>query len=470
MRLTSLLFGALALCACVKEVPKPAAEPPDAGSSEAELVLPRLDAVEREVLGVLRANDEALWKTWTTGAPLELAANLKGHEALVSKDTVDLLRRARESRPDDGERIDALSRWIIGRMLVDGTATETEAITSLEASATFLVDGKEFAWRDLGKTLVSEKSALKRRQIWVGSHEVARKLDALIAARDQKVASLLASLGEPTPLEYAARSRGFELAKLERSAEDALASTDEAWKSTLQALSDVEVKLPASQLMRSDFPRLLKVPAAIDAEFPKAKIATRVVQTLGALGVYGQPGLTLDLAENTRKNPLPLTVVPTPGDVRVSIRPFGGLRDQQLALAEVGAALQLKKMATEPSYKGRLASPLAAQIEAEKFGALLSDRAWLGANEVQNADAIVKTVEAQRLFLLRRTAGVVLARLSTARAPDEAAARSTYVTVMSLAMGVTLGPDEGARWRVETDDFLRSATQLEAMLAASSSK
>ncbi|MBL8916209.1 MAG: hypothetical protein JNM17_36250 [Archangium sp.] len=461
----------MTFCACVKEVPvvSKAPEPVDAGLSEADLILPKVDAIEREVIDVLRVNDEALWKSWTTGAPLDLPANAKGHEALLGKNTLDVLRRARELRPKDTERIDALSRWITGEALVRGVATETEAITSLEASATFLVDGKEFAWRDLGKTLLSERSAVKRRSIWVASHEVALKLDALIARRDQKATEVLASLGEPGPLEYAARSRGFELAQLEKRAEDALAASDEEWKATLQALSDLDVKLPAVQLTRGDFPRLLKVPAAIDAEFPKAKVATRLIQTLGALGEYGKPGLTLDLAEAAKKNPLPLTVAPASNDVRVSIRPLGGLRDQQLALAEVGAALQLKKMAAEPVFRGRLASPLAAQTESERFAALLTDGSWLSANEVKDTAAVIKSVKAQRLFMLRRAAGLVLARLAASRAADEAAARSAFVTVMTLAMGVTLSAEEGARWRVETDDFLRSATLLEAMLAAQAS-
>lgn len=461
----------MTLGACVKEVPvvSTAPEAVDAGPTEADLALPKIAAIEREVLDVLRVNDEALWKSWTTGAPLDLPANAKGHEALLSKETLELLRRARTLRPQDAERIDTLARWITGEALVRGLVVETEAITSLEASATFLVDGKEFAWRELGKTLLNEKSAVKRRSIWVASHEVAIKLDALIARRDQKATEVLASLGEPGPLQYAARSRGFELEQLEKRAEDALAASDEEWKTTLQALSDVEVKLPAAQLTRGDFPRLLKVAAPIDAEFPKAKIATRLIQTLGVLGVYGKPGLTLDLAEAAKKNPLPLTVAPASNDVRVSIRPLGGLRDQQLALAEIGAALQLKSMAAEPVFRGRLASPLAAQTESERFAALLADPAWLTANEVKDTAAVIKTVKAQRLFMLRRAAGLVLARLEASRAADETAARAAFVTVMTHAMGVTLPAEEGVRWRVETDDFLRSATLLEAMLAAQAS-
>ncbi|MFT3706287.1 MAG: hypothetical protein QM817_01345 [Archangium sp.] len=224
---------------------------------------------------------------------------------MISKDTLDVLRKARTLRPADAERIDALTRWITGEALVRGLSAETEAITNLEASATFLVEGKEFAWRDLGKQLVSEKSALKRRAIWQASHEVAARLDALMARREAKAGEVLTALGEPSAslLDYAARSRGFALEDISKRAEDVLAKTDEEWKTTLQALSDVEVKLPASGLSRGDFPKLLRVPAAVDAEFPKAKIATRLVQTLGTLGVYGKPGLTLESRRGGEEEP-----------------------------------------------------------------------------------------------------------------------------------------------------------------------
>jgi hypothetical protein len=150
----------------------------------------------------------------------------------------------------------------------------------------------------------------------------------------------------------------------------------------------------------------------------------------------------------------------------MSIRPLGGLKDQQLALAELGSALALHAMAKEPAFKGRLAAPLAAQVSAERFASLLMDKAWLTANEVKDPDAVIALVKAHRLFAVRRAAGLVLARLEAARAADDAAARAAFVTVMTHALGVALTPEEGSRWRVETDDFLRSATQLEAMLRA----
>jgi hypothetical protein len=184
------VLGVFLLTACPKSAPPPDVKPveqADAGTTEAELIAPKVDALEAEVLAVVKAVDEALWQHWTAGAPLDLAAATKGHDALFSKDSLALLRRARALRPNDARRLDDLSRWLTGELLARGVAAESEALANLEASATFTLDGKELVFRDLSKLLVSEKSAVKRRALWAASHAAAQRLDAAIARRDEKL-------------------------------------------------------------------------------------------------------------------------------------------------------------------------------------------------------------------------------------------------------------------------------------------
>ncbi len=465
------IFGLLlVLAGCPKNAPiaDVTAAPFDAGVTEAERLGAQADALEKEVAQVVRAIDDALWRHWTTGAPLDLPARTKGHDALFSRQSLTTLRRARELRPADAERLGNLERWLGGELLARGVFAESEALANLEASTTFTVDGKELPWRDLNKLLVSEKSAVKRRALWNGSHAAALRIEAAIVRRDEKMKAVLIALELPSPLDFAADTRGLDLDALQKSAEDVLTITDAEWTSTLQALSDATVKLPVSALTRGDLPRLLKAPEVVDAEFPKGKVAARAVQTLGTLGVYGKPGLTLDLAEAAKKNPLPLTVAPGPNDVRVSLKPVGGLRDQESVLGELGAALSLHAERSGSFALDRLGNPTEALRSSELLASLVTEDAWLLANEVNNRPQVIAAARAQRLFLVRRAAGVVLARLQTQTLADEAAARAKYVTIMSRAMGLKLAATEGARWRVETDDFLRSATQLEALLSAES--
>ncbi len=458
----------LLLAGCPKSTPLSdvGPTPPDAGIAESQLVAAKVDAIEQQAAQVVGAVDEALWQHWTTGAPIDLPAVTRGRETLFSRQSLLTLRRARELKAADPRRLANLEHWLGGELLARGVAAESEALANLEASTTFTVDGKELPWRDLNKLLVSEKSAVKRRALWNGSHAAALRLDAAIVRRDEKVKEVLTSLELPAPLDFAAETRGLDLDALQKSADEVLTRTDAEWKTTLQALNDATVKLPAGALTRGELPRLLKVPELVDAEFPKAKIATRAVQTLGTLGVYGQPGLTLDLAEAAKKNPLPLTVAPSPGDVRVSVKPVGGMRDQQAVLGELGAALTLKGTRSGSFAIDRLGNPAQTLRGSELFGSLLLEDAWLSANEVNNRNQVIAATKAVRLFLLRRAAGVVLAKLETQALFDEAAARAKFVAIMTRATGITLAPEEGARWRLETDDFLRSATQLEAMLGA----
>ena len=92
--------------------------------------------------------------------------------------------------------------------------------------------------------------------------------------------------------------------------------------------------------------------------------------------------------------------------------------------------------------------------------------AWLAEQEVGHRPEVKAAAKAEALYLRRRAAGVVLARLATEGLADEAAARAKFVAITSRALALNLAPEEGARWRLETEDFLRSATQLLAMRAA----
>lgn len=461
--LVCLVSLTLCLAGCLKNIPdeEQDALSIDGGAREAELIGPKVAALEQEIAQVVSAVDEALWQHWTTAAPLDLQKLTADHQSLFSKPSLSLLKRARELRPDETQHLANLEHWLSGELLARAVSAESEALANLEASASFTLDGKDIAWRDLNRILVNEPSAVKRRSLWAASLPTAMRLDAAIAHRDSKVKEALAALELPAALDFAAEARGLDLDALQKTADEVLTSTEAEWKTALETLSQADVKLPISAMTRADLPRLLKMPPGVDNEFPKSRIAPRVLQTMGTLGVYGRSGLTIDLTESAKKKPLPLTVAPAPGDVRSSLKPSGGLLNQEAVLNELGVALTLHALSRD-----RLGQPSKALRTGELFASLVTEDAWLSANEVKDKAAVIAAAKTQRLYLLRRAAGVVLAKLETQLLNDDAEARSKFVTITSRAMGLTPRPEDGARWRLETDDFLRSATQLEAMRAA----
>jgi hypothetical protein len=170
--------------------------PADAG------VNARLEQLEAEAHAAIAEADEALWRHWTQGAPLELKG---GHEGLFSVGTLEYLRT------ETSERARHLEAFVVSELLSRALASDTEAIASLEAGATFTIDGREVAWRDLSRLLLSEKSAVKRRALWTGSLQVVERLSVLLAHRDEKERAVLASLGAPSPLELWAAVREVDV-------------------------------------------------------------------------------------------------------------------------------------------------------------------------------------------------------------------------------------------------------------------
>jgi hypothetical protein len=462
------MFTCLAL-GCPKSVPmeqQPHAVTPDAGLTPELVLAGKVDAIDLEAERVMYAVDAALWTQWTSGAPLDLAKAATGHDALFSKATLETLRTA-QAQHVEAVRARHLELWLLGNLLAHGITAETEALASLEAGASFQLDGREVAWRELPKLLVTEKSAVKRRALWAASQPVVERLDALFAVRDEKAKEVLAAYDVPSPLELDAQTREVNAEALAAVARTVLTQTDEAWKASLKRLSDAELKLPLDALTRADLPRLLKVPAPVDAAFPKGIEAKLAVDTVFELGLAGAPGLTLELTEGSKKKPLPLTVVPAKGDVRVSFRPAGGLRDVTQALGEVGTALALHQAKTGHASTDRLGDPARAMVLAELLSSLVAEPAWLSARGVpaEQHAAIIATAQVNRLFVARRACLGVLLQVETAGL-SEADAHARAAELIGHAYAVKTTALDGLRLPLDLDDGLRAGTTLKSMLVA----
>ncbi len=467
MRRRLAIFSVL-LLGCPKAIPDGRGEGPlsDGGNPEVERLVARVDAIDAEAGVVLAALDDALWRHWTKGQNLELAKATQGHEALFGLPTLEVLRRA-QGLGVESRRAAHLERWILAQALSRALESDTEAVASLEAGATFTLGEKEIPWRDLSRLLINEKSAVKRRALAAGAVSVAERLDGLLAHREDKTAELLAGLSAGSPSQLATATREFDLDAMAATAREVLSATDGTWKSTLQSLSALELKLPLETLTKADLPRLLKVPASVDVAFPRTSVATRAIDTLAGLGLYGRPGLSLELSDGANKRPLPLTVAPSPKDVRVSYKPLGGLRDQTLLLSELGVALALSAASTGHPSTDRLGDPARGSALGALLSWLVMDPAWLSARGVTEAQqpAVIRSARALMLYSVRRAALGVLLHAETVGLGDPEA-KAAAVALEARALGVKVPLGEGASLRLELDDGLRSGTTLKAALAA----
>ncbi len=444
---------------------------PDAGparSPEDQALFNRVTDISTRYRAHLQKVNDALWAHWLTGAPFDLQTLRAPAATLFTRETLQTLRTARSRGVDDDRALLNLEHALTAEAFSQALAEDNALIAGLEASATITVGDKEQPWRELNRQLATEKSAVKRKALWAASLKTAERLNAALARREAHAETVAHDLGLPGFREWAAEARELDLAELATLAERTLEVTDEAWLQILQQRSALDVHLPIDALTRADLPRLMRVPQAIDTEFSKAEQGARVQKTLEAFGATGAPGLTVDVQDLEKKKPLPLTLVQgSPAEVRVSIRPLAGLREQTLALSEVGSALALRGSRAARFETSVLGEQTQALLASQLFGGLTSESAWLEASGIaaEKRSAIVAEAQAQALFALRQAAATVLVRaavdgLSDTEIPIQAAA------VMAHALSVKHTPADGVRWRIDADEVMRAAAVLRASLQA----
>jgi hypothetical protein len=437
----------LCLAACVT-APAPAPTPvaPTVHTpTEAEALAAKMPALVAHAAAVLKARDAAVWAFWVGGPPVSFDQAWSGHEVLLSDDTLKAVRRARELKAFDPVQLDGLEALVVSERVGRAVREAESALANLEASARFTFEGREVLYRELSTTLATEKSASRRAALWAASAPAAEKIAAAAAQRDVKAAEALGAMGL-TPEAFAAMVHGLDVEAYGQWADRFLQATDARWKARLNR---------AQATSPADLPAMLKASSQLDAAFPKAKEAERGTQLLAGLGLYGLGGLTLDLNDAPRKQPLPLTLAPVgSSDVRLSFRPRGGFKDQQLLLAELGRALAMR-------HAPEAALPLrrrCTEVTAALFGSLLTNRAWL---DEQGLTAPIATQGAElgldaRLLSIRTAAGALLVELA-----DPPAAQ-----FWASAKGFAPAPDDLWRWRIESEPSFAAVETLRAQTEA----
>ncbi|HVP60550.1 MAG TPA: chromosome segregation protein SMC [Myxococcaceae bacterium] len=465
-RLSHLLL-ALVLAACAGQpVPPatPAASP--AGTSERDALAPAVADLSSKAEALLRAQDELVWKHWTEGVPADLAKTYVGTEGWLTPEAVGKVGRLRALTTDGRERrgLDHLHAYLAGEWMAQQLAEVSDAIAALEQSLTFKVAGTDRPYRNLESILGAEKSALRRRQIYEAATPAVEKVSALLERRGARAAELLPALNLE-PAAWTTELREASPDQLGALADTVLTRTQDAWTAALTRLAQRELQLPLDRIGRQDLPRLVRLPPT--EGFKRAEVVPRVRSTLGPLQLdpAALTSVTLDAGDAPRKNPRGLVLgVVVPTDVRISLRPVGGARDQRSALHEFGHAVH---DAFTEERRFELAK-LGNRTNAEAFAALLesltTEPAWLEQAGL-SPDASrpwVQGVAVQELFLVRRAAGKVLFNLAAGR--PGADAHTAYRTTMDRAYGLPGTALDEARNTLDQEATLGAADYLRGWL------
>ena len=470
MRPSAPLCTALLLLAGCSTPPPPLPPAPSPAEAAHAALVAEVTALSAKAEALLRAQDELVWKSWTEGTPADLAKTYAGSEAWLTPAAIAAVQRLREATSGREEQLALthLHAYLVTEWLAQKTASLSEEAANLEGTLTFGPAGKERPYRNLESLLASERSALLRKTMYEAATPAVAKLAEVLARRQARTQALLIELGVSSSALLVELREG-KLETLVALANQVLTQTRGDYTTALNRLSSSELQLPVDRVSRADIPRLFRLPA-LEAAFPKTEIFNRAATTLRGLGfdVATMHNLTLDLKETPGKNPRGLVLgVVIPSDVRVSLLPAGGARDQRETLHQMGHLL-CDGFSQQPVWAlAKLGNRTVGEAWSFLLEDLTVDPSWLEnvAGLTGEAQLAWRTsAEAQRLFLLRRAAGKVLFN-AAALAPDADLA-ALYRDVMARTYGFPMTVADVARAELDREEFLASADYLQAFLLA----
>ncbi|MBM4381508.1 MAG: chromosome segregation protein SMC, partial [Deltaproteobacteria bacterium] len=429
-------------------------------------------ALSLEMEGLLRDQDELLWKHWTEGRAVEMAHTYDGRAALFTAESIQFLRGQWLSAPEGPARraLAHLHAHAVGEHLAEKLSDVTDAVANLHAAARFEFDGKEHHLHDLEQLLQREKSAERRQSLFAAAAPATHRIAHEVARKDERVRALLSGFGYLEINAFSSELRQASPGALAALAQRVLESTDAAWVTVLDRLARTQLQCEGRQVTQADLPRLFGL-QALEAQLPRAQLLSRLDQTLSGLGLrlQGLRALQVDAAERKGKNPRPLSlaaVVPT--DVRLSLVPGAGASAWGRAFHEVGHALHAAHVRDQPFELGKLGSPVPSKATALLLEGVLQDPLWLenvAGVPGPRAAEYAEYAHSRRLLEVRKAAGKVQLGLACGAA-QPAEVRAAWPGTLGRALGLGASEQDLAHAALDRDDFLGSADTLRAAVLA----
>ncbi|MGO9828635.1 MAG: chromosome segregation protein SMC, partial [Myxococcaceae bacterium] len=147
MRPSAPLYTALLLLASCSTPPRPVAPPPTPAEVARAALATEVTALSAKAEALLRTQDELVWKSWTEGAPGDLAQTYAGTEVWLTPASIDSVQRLRVATQGALEQLALthLHAYLVTEWLAQKTAGLSEEAAKLEETLTFGPAGQEHA-------------------------------------------------------------------------------------------------------------------------------------------------------------------------------------------------------------------------------------------------------------------------------------------------------------------------------------
>jgi len=497
---------ALLLAAC-RSAPPPktsqngeAAAPAAAAGSNEVFV----QALREEYLALGRIQNVLRWYTSTQGETSLTQLTYVGHDRLFRKTALDAIALAQQKpglAANDRLALAFLRRSLTGEIVALATARLDDEYADAEAAATVSLPwkNKPVAYRDL-QNLIAQEPDAERRQLAFAAENAVRvaKLNPILERKEQAAQKAARESGFA---DYVALSEDLRQVKLDALLVSGVAyvkATDAVFRTTLDRISREELGIPRENLRVADFRRLYKAPRL--AQFFDKALELKVLEAfLSGIGLDLRTAagteVAIDDSLHPKKRPRAfVNAVDAPRDVRLSVKPTGGLDDYETLFHEAGHAVHFASSTIAPKELIDLGYGAPTEAFGEFFRHAFSDPRWLvryrallaaqGRPQPSDADlsGILRRLALKEMMYLRRYAfakiayelrlhGRPAAEIAPAAAllsaPDKAAdLRELYRQLFSVAYTFELNDQESQLFRTDVDDTFYAADYSRAFALA----
>ncbi len=407
------------------------------------------------------------YRSWVFGEASSADSLYQANSDLFSAENIRLLQRAESVEHDSTQRkrLWYLRRFLISEYLGKETAILTDRTSNIEATSTINVDGNPIAYRNLSGAISNESSQANRKKLYDAATLIVDTLNKYLVRVEEINQRVSRELGFASYDEMAELMKGFSLEAFRATARTIIENTDSIYAHLLNRDILKPLKLTDTSFYRFDT-GLLSRGAQFDRFFPDAKMMQTLVATYGGMGIDIPKlnSLSIDSEKRERKSPRAVCFsIDVPNDIRLSIKPIGGMDDYGALFHEVGHGMHYVHTTENAIEFKYLGEQTVTEVYAFLSEYLLVNQAWLrmkaGLTTSQIKD-FVRYQAFQRLFMIRLYAGMFLyeSELHSGAANPE----KLYTQLVVKTIGcVPYQPDE-KRYLTSVDPLYYSASYLRA--------
>jgi len=447
------------------------------------------------------------WFVRTQGERSVFQESYVGHEDLFSKENIlyfDKLLKKNGLSTDDRRMVQYMKNAFLLEFVSLDTAHFDDEINNAESGATVKLDWepKPVPYQQIMVMMAQEKDPEKRQKLQAAQAKVWKeKLNPIYEKQEERVQQLSKALGYSDYVALSQDYRAVNLKDLIAKSQNFYKETDALYRKLLAEEVDAAMGVPVSKFTRADIQYLASVPH-MKQFFPAELVVPAFTYFLEGMGLdlKSAAGTEIKIDDELRDKKEPRAAcysMTVPDDVRITVKPSGGVSDFETFFHEGGHALHFANTKNPNWEFQQLGNNAVTEGFAGFFESIWGEYEWLvkyrelvkNYNKFRKPEDRVPVMKDRDIGLLIRNrvfwdiymarryngAKLIYETILHGGSPDiykgfykgqTKDPQQAYKALFSDAYGFQLSDSDALRFRTDVDSFFYAVDYARAFLLA----